>query len=132
MWGTNTIGRARRRFGRPAPATTNATGLASPANFADEPTDLELRLSRRELDTFVARLDASFGTNGAAPTLDTPGRLATALAQRIEAAGGHGRPTVERSPAGLYTPESWRILVIGADRIARSEVEQLVAAGSRR
>ncbi len=88
---------------------------------------LVIAFSRDEKAAFSSALAATLGPD--TPRLDTPARLAQAIDGAIRRASGAGRPIVTRSPAGLYTPEYWRIRVDGADGRARAELERL--AGRR-
>jgi hypothetical protein len=85
-------------------------------------------LTRPEKDALAAVLEDRLG--GAVQRLDSPARVETALAELIGRTGGHGRPLVVRSPAGLYTPEYWHIRIDDADAVTRAEIGHLV--GGRR
>lgn len=57
----------------------------------------------------------------------SPLSLEALLATAISRSGGAGRPSVSRSPAGLYSPEYWRISVADASR----SVVDIVTLASR-
>jgi len=118
MWVQKSLDRARRRLTRPAPAEPGP-----PPPDPDRIEDLVVALGRVELDRFISTLASSLDPH--MPRPDSPARLGGALATALERTGGLGRPTVTRSPAGLYSPEYWHIRVEGADRITRSTIEQL-------
>ncbi|HEY7590456.1 MAG TPA: hypothetical protein VH723_05645 [Candidatus Limnocylindrales bacterium] len=92
--------------------------VAQPPN----PDDVVLALVRSELDRFIVALSATVDPH--MPRPDSPDRLAGALSTAIEKVGGQGRPSVVRSPAGLYTPEYWHIRIAGADRKTKALVER--------
>ena len=116
MWVQKSLDRARRRL-RPEPEP----GLPPPD--PDRIEDLVVALGRVELERFIGALSSSLDPH--MPRPDSPARLAGALQTALERTGGHGRPTVTRSPAGLYSPEYWHIRVEGADRVTRSTLDQL-------
>jgi hypothetical protein len=122
MWVQKSLDRARRKLNRPAPEP------APPPPDPDRIEDLVVALGRVELDRFVSALASSLDPH--MPRPDSPARLAGALATALERTGGLGRPTVTRSPAGLYSPEYWHIRVQAADRVTRSTLDQL-ASGRR-
>jgi hypothetical protein len=117
MWVQKSIDRARRRLLGPAP---------EPAPAPPDPDrieDLVVALGRVELDRFITAIAASLDPH--MPRPDSPARLAGAVATALQRAGGTGRPTVTRSPAGLYSPEYWHIRVEAADRVTRATLDQL-------
>lgn len=59
----------------------------------------------------------------------SPRGLETLLTTAIARSGGAGRPTVTRSPAGLYSPEYWRIAVTDASR-ATVDIVTLASRGA--
>lgn len=122
MWVQKSLDRARRRLQRPTPEP------AAPPPDPDRIEDLVVALGRVELDRFIGTLAVSLDPH--MPRPDSPARLGGALATAIERSRGKGRPSVTRSPAGLYTPEYWHIRVEGADKVTRNVVDQL-AAGRR-
>jgi hypothetical protein len=122
MWVQKSIDRARRRLLGPE---------AEPAAAPPDPNrieDLVVALGRTELDRFVTALAASLDPH--MPRPDSPARLSGAIATALQRAGGGGRATVTRSPAGLYSPEYWHVRVEGADRVTRATLDQL-ASGRR-
>jgi hypothetical protein len=122
MWVQKSLDRARRKLNRPAPEP------APPPPDPDRIEDLVVALGRVELDRFISALASSLDPH--MPRPDSPARLAGAVATALERTGGLGRPTVTRSPAGLYSPEYWHIRVEAADRVTRSTLDQL-ASGRR-
>jgi hypothetical protein len=122
MW--DTLERARRRLlGDDLSDPTPPHGIPEP----DERTNLAFALGRTELERLIAALGTLADT--ASGRADTPARLETALERAIAHVGGHGRPSVTRQPAGLYTPEAWQISVEDADRTTRSALERAIRNG---
>jgi hypothetical protein len=127
MWRTKTLERAWRRLGvgggsDPDEGDRAADAEEDAAGSLDVLQDLVVAFTRTEQRRFSAALAAISGDPG---PIDTPARLAAALDRWIRCLGGSGRPSVTRSPAGLYTPEYWRIRVDGADSATRNELERL-------
>jgi hypothetical protein len=122
MWVSTSIDRVRRRLRGPGPD-------AAPDQPVD-PDDLDdvvLALGRPELERFIAALVASLDPT--MPRPDSPARLAGAVATALEKAGGTGRTSVTRSPAGLYTPEYWHVRVDGANGASRGALQALADGG---
>jgi hypothetical protein len=119
MWVQKSLDRARRRLLGPAPEAAPAPPPPDP----DRIEDLVVALPRVDLERFMAALAKSLDPH--MPKPDSPARLGGALATAIEKAGGSGRPTVTRSPAGLYSPEYWHIRIERADRITRDTIDHL-------
>jgi hypothetical protein len=117
MWVQKSLDRARRKL------TRTAREPGPPPPDPNRIEDLVVALGRVELERFVSALASSLDPH--MPRPDSPARLGGALTTALERAGGHGRPTVTRSPAGLYSPEYWHIRVEAADRITRSTLDQL-------
>ena len=117
MWVTKSIDRARRRLRGPDDAR-----LVTPPDPAPS-DDVRVALTRPELERFVSALAAYLDPH--MPRPDSPARLAGALTTAIERVGGSGRPSVTRSPAGLYTPEYWHVRIEGADDVTRQAVASL-------
>jgi hypothetical protein len=125
VWVSKSLDRARRHFVRvPEPV---AAPLADAAPV-DVRCDVVIAIGRSDLERLLAALVASLDPHMARP--DSPRRLEGALATAIQRVGGRGTPSVIRSPAGLYTPESWQLRVDGADGATRSALDRLTA-GSR-
>lgn len=127
MWRTRTLERAWRRLGVvPGAVPPERARDEDDAGGADPDAlavvDLVVSFTQAEHRRFCAALSAACDDAG---PIDTPVRLATALDRHIRRTGGRGRPSVTRSPAGVYTPEYWRIRVEGADGATRSELERL-------
>jgi hypothetical protein len=128
MWAARTLDLARRRLHVGGAAEQPAPAPAEPApNEPDELVCVVLAFGREEKTRFSAELAASLGPG--TPRLDTPDRLCEAITAAIARIDGAGRPIVTRSPAGVYTPEYWRIRVEDADRRTLAELERL--AGRR-
>jgi len=126
MWVTRSLDRARRRL-RSSPPPREVREPTAPPD--PDPTDnVVVALGRPELDRFVAALTTYLDPT--MPRPDSPARLAGALVSAIERVGGRGRPTVTRSPAGLYTPEYWHVRIEGANPTTRAAVERLAAGRS--
>ena len=121
MW--QPLARARRRRARasiPAAGDGAGTGLAADLSFA---------LSRADLERLIGELEGVPGIDPGRP--DTPARLEAALRVAIARADGLGTPAVTRRPAGIYTPETWRIHIQGADGRTRSALEHAIEGGGR-
>jgi hypothetical protein len=121
MW--QPLARARRRRARafvPASPDGPATGPAADLSFA---------LSRADLERLIGALEGVPGIDPGRP--DTPARLEAALRVAIARADGNGTPAVTRRPAGIYTPETWRIEVHGADTRTRLALERALDGGGR-
>jgi hypothetical protein len=121
MW--QPLARARRRRARagvPASVDGNATSPAADLSFA---------LSRADLERLIGALEGVPGIDPGRP--DTPARLEAALRVAIARAHGDGTPAVTRRPAGIYTPETWRIEVHGADSRTRVALERAFDGGGR-
>lgn len=117
MWVTKSLDRARRRLRGPDDADRAVSPDPAPSD------DVRVALTRPELERFVSALAAYLDPH--MPRPDSPARLAGALSTAIERLGGTGRPSVTRSPAGLYTPEYWHVRIEGADDVARQAVAAL-------
>jgi hypothetical protein len=120
MWGKN-LDRARRRIRGvqpPPPPEVLEPGAVGA---------VEVAFVRAELDRVVASLSAYLDPH--MPRPDSPARLGGALTTAIERLGGKGRATVVRSPAGLYTPEYWRVRIDGADDVTRAAIARLLTGG---
>lgn len=129
MW--DTLGRARRRL---LGDDASSNGPAVPAERGGpDPDDLRSNLTfalgRTELERLIVALDSL--ADPEAGRADTPARLESALGRAIAHVGGHGRASVTRQPAGLYTPEAWRIAVDGADGTTRAALERAIRHGGR-
>jgi hypothetical protein len=81
-------------------------------------------LSRTDLERLIGALMHVPGVEPGRP--DTPARLEAALRVAIEDGAGKGSPTVTRRPAGIYTPETWQIEVVGADRQTQLILERAI------
>lgn len=120
MW--QPLARARRRLTGGARRTSPAQGLASgPA------TDLTFALNRADLERLIVALTQVPGVDPGRP--DTPARLEAAIRVAIADASGSGSPAVTRRPAGVYTPETWQIEVLGADRRTQLTLERAIQGG---
>lgn len=116
MWVMTSLDRVRRRLRHPE---KEPPPLTEPEHLGD----VVLALGRPELERFVTALAGTLDPH--MPRPDSPVRLAGALATILDRIGGQGRPTVTRSPAGLYTPEYWHVRIDGADDAARSALQRL-------
>jgi hypothetical protein len=122
MW--DTLARARRRFlGDPALDPNSAPGGSS----AEALDDLSYALGRGDLERLIGTLEVHATPDRGRP--DTPARLQAALDIAIDAAAGLGRPVVTRLPAGVYTPETWQIDVLGANGRTRIALETAIRGG---
>lgn len=120
-WTTDGIRRVRRRARRPP------DGVPLPVERnADEGVDIELTIPRSRLEAFLAELTGSGLSRKGPPS---PATLTAAVAAAIDRAGGQGRPSVTRSPAGVYTPEFWRFRVEAADGHARALLDRAGRVG---
>ena len=119
MW--QPLARARRRrAGVSVPAAPDGAD-------AETAADLSFALSRADLDRLIGALEGLPGVEPGRP--DTPALLEAALRVAIARVAGHGAPAVTRRPAGIYTPETWRIDVQGADSRTRSALERAIGGG---
>ena len=121
MW--QTLARARRRRARAALPASPAGPVTGPA------ADVSFALSRADLDHLIGALEDVPGIDPGRP--DTPARLEAALRVAIARLDGNGTPVVTRHPAGIYTPETWRIEVHGADSRTRTALERAIEGGGR-
>jgi hypothetical protein len=119
MW--QPLARARHRLAGRTPAAVSSRVDAGP------PTDLTLALGRADLERLIGALAEVPGIDAARP--DTPARLEAALGAAIAGVAGLGTPTVTRCPAGLYTPETWQIVVVGADNRTRATLDRAIRGG---
>jgi hypothetical protein len=119
MW--QPLARARRRLGGAKPPAPSNGDDTIPA------TDLEFALNRADLERLMSVLATVPGVEPGRP--DTPARLEAALRVAIASADGRGTPIVTRRPAGLYTPETWRIGVEGADRPTQLALARAIDGG---
>ena len=90
--------------------------------------DIEVAMTRQQLGQLVARLSPAPKGRDAV----SPAGLALILTQAITHGGGQGRPIVTRSPAGLHTPEYWRVRIEAADTVARRILERASTTGGSR
>jgi hypothetical protein len=60
---------------------------------------------------------------------DTPARIEHALSILLARRGATGKPSVLRRPAGLSTPESWEIHLLGVDRATSRAVRSAGRTG---
>jgi hypothetical protein len=116
MWVMTSLDRVRRRLRHPEKGPP-------PLTEPDHLDDVVLALGRPELERFVTALAGTLEAK--VPRPDSPARLAGAVAAVLDQIGGQGRPTVTRSPAGLYTPEYWHVRIDGANDAARSALQRL-------
>lgn len=120
MW--QPLARARRRL------TGGASRMSPPEGFATgQATDLTFALSRADLERLISALIHVPGVEPGRP--DTPARLEAALRVAIADASGCGSPAVTRRPAGVYTPETWQIEVLGADGRTQLTLERAIQGG---
>ena len=128
MW--ETLERARRRLlhdDQPADEPSRIPGTDTSSPVDPPATDLAFALGRPELERVIAVLVDGGDPDTERP--DTPARLEAALVLAIARVAGHGRPTVTRRPAGLYTPETWHIEIAGADARTRVALEPALRRG---
>jgi hypothetical protein len=84
-------------------------------------------LNRADLEQLIGSLTQVPGVEPGRP--DTPARLEAALRVAIADASGSGSPAVTRRPAGVYTPETWQIEVLGADPRTQLTLERAIQGG---
>lgn len=114
--------RVRRRLrGRACRASLPEGTATGPA------TDLTFALSRGDLERLIGALTEVPGVEPGRP--DTPARLEAALRVVIAELSGSGSPAVTRRPAGVYTPETWQIDILGADRRTQQMLERAIQGG---
>ena len=116
------LARVRRRLRSGGRRTSLPEGTAG-----DPATDLTFALSRSDLERLIGALTEMPGVEPGRP--DTPARLEAALCAAIADASGSGSPAVTRRPAGVYTPETWQIEVLGADRRTQLTLERAIQGG---
>jgi len=116
------LARVRRRITRGPRRTPRPERHAEGAA-----TDLTFALSRADLERLIGALTRVPGVEPGRP--DTPARLEAALRIAIAGASGSGAPAVTRRPAGVYTPETWQIAVLGADRATQLMLERALQGG---
>lgn len=116
------LSRVRRRLTRGARRTALPEGAPG-----DPAADLTFALNRTDLERLIGALAEVPGIEPGRP--DTPARLEAALRVAIERASGSGSPAVTRRPAGLYTPETWQIEVLGADPRTQQTLERAIQGG---
>lgn len=90
-------------------------------------TDLTFALNRADLERLIGALTQVPNVEAGRP--DTPARLEAALRVAIADASGSGAPAVTRRPAGVYTPETWQIEVLGADSATQLMLERALQGG---
>jgi hypothetical protein len=117
MW--QPLARVRRRRARRA-------GRTSPPDdvLGGPSTDLTFALGKADLERLIGALAQVPGVEPGRP--DTPARLEAALRVAIADAAGSGAPAVTRRPAGVYTPETWQVEVLGADRRTQQTLERAI------
>ena len=116
------LARVRRRRARRAGRTFHSDGvLVGPA------TNLTFALGKADLERLIGVLIQVPGVEPGRP--DTPARLEAALRIAIAEASGSGSPAVTRRPAGVYTPETWQIEVLGADQRTQLTLERAIRGG---
>jgi hypothetical protein len=111
---------ARRRVTGERASSADSGAGRSIAGEVMATSRLELSLSRDALRRFAPLLAARCGL---ADVPNSPDGLSAAIALAIAQAGGRGRPTVTRRPAGPRTPEYWLIVIDDADATARGVLE---------
>jgi hypothetical protein len=72
-----------------------------------------LVFTRSQLESAVSRIGAPEA--GVAARLNSPARIEEALQGLIRSIGGTGTVVVRRTPAGLVSPEYWRIQLVDLD-----------------
>lgn len=120
MW--SSIPRPRRR-GTVA-ATEPEVALSPP----DPAAAFDVAVGRPELDRLSVAILGLLGPGAERPT--TPDTLGTSLAAALARIGCDGTVSVERRPAGLYTPETWHIHVDGATGSAADAVRTAIRTGA--
>ena len=98
-----------------------------PEGAAEPETDLTFALSRDDLERLIGALTQVPGVEPGRP--DTPARLEAALRVAIADVSGSGSPAVTRRPAGVYTPETWQVEVVGADLRTQRTLERAIHGG---
>ena len=116
------LARVRRRLTGGTRRTSTPDGAAG-----GQATDLTFALNRADLERLIGALSHLPGADPGRP--DTPARLEAALRIAIANASGSGSPAVTRRPAGVYTPETWHIEVLGADRRTQRTLERAIQGG---
>lgn len=86
-----------------------------------------IAIGRPEFDRLGAALQTVLGPGTA--RLDTPGLLEAALADAILGLGATGATSVERRPAGLYTPEAWQVRLTEAEPAIEIAIRRAIREG---
>jgi hypothetical protein len=126
MW--STFDRTRRRLlgvAEGPPASADDTIETDPGARATG--EVVIAIGRPEFERLGVALQAILGTGTARP--DTPDRLEAALAEAIVGLGAQGHARVARRPAGLYTPEAWQVLLIGAEPVIEIAIRRAIREG---
>ena len=117
MW--SSIPRPRRR-GTPEPEA-----VAAPS---DTTAPLDVAVGRPEFDRLSGAIRSLLGPGAERP--NSPDTLGTSLTAALTQIGCHGTVSVERRPAGLYTPETWHIHVDDATASAADAVRTAIRTGA--
>jgi hypothetical protein len=128
MWPT--IDRARRRLTGASthPASHELAGALSATTPTARPVeDVVIILGSAGVDQLRAALEQVLGDAVERP--DTPARIEHALSILLARRGATGKPSVLRRPAGLSTPESWEIHLLGVDRATSRAVRSAGRTG---
>jgi hypothetical protein len=116
------LARVRRRIMR------GGRRMPPPERHAESAArNLTFALNRPDLERLIGALTQVPNVEPGRP--DTPARLEAALRAAIADASGSGAPAVTRRPAGVYTPETWQIEVLGADRATQLMLERALQGG---
>jgi hypothetical protein len=94
----------------------------------DTTAPFDVAVGRPELDRLSGAILVLLGPGAERPT--TPDTLGTSLTAALTSIGCDGTVSVERRPAGLYTPETWHIHVDGATGPAADAVRTAIRTGA--
>lgn len=119
MW--SSLPRPRRR------GTAAAIEPVVASTTSDMAAPLDVAVGRPELDRLSRAILVLLGPGSERPT--TPDTLGTSLTAALTRIGCDGTVSVERRPAGLYTPETWHIHVDRATDAAADAVRSAIRTG---
>ena len=117
MW--SSIPRPRRR------GTSEPEGVSAPSAIT---APFDVAVGRPEFDRLSGAIRTLLGPSAERP--NSPDTLGTSLTAALTRLGCHGTVSVERRPAGLYTPETWHIHVDDAAASAADAVRTAIRTGA--
>lgn len=129
MW--SKLDRTRRRLrhdsATPPPGAKPHDEPVAATAASGPPLNVVIAIGRPEFDRLGVALQTVLGPGTTRP--DTPSLLEAALADAIVGLGATGAMTVERRPAGLYTPEAWQVRLTGAEPAIEIAIRRAIREG---